>query len=38
MKRKIGAAQQVHQAGQALDILAVDLDQLQPVGRLAVWR
>ena len=26
----------VHQAGQALDVLAVDLDQLQPVGRLAI--
>ena len=31
-----GRPQQVHQRGQALDVLAVDLDQLQPVGGLAV--
>ena len=36
MKRKSERAQQVHQRRQALDVLAVDLDQLQPVGRLAV--
>ena len=33
---EIRAAEEVHQAGQALDVLAVDLDQLQPVGLLAV--
>ena len=33
---KRGVAQTVHQAGQTLDVLAVNLDQLEPVGRLAV--
>jgi hypothetical protein len=32
---KIRTAQQIHQCGEAFDILAVNLDQLQPVGRLA---
>ena len=36
MKWKSGGAQQVHQGRQALDVLAVNLDQFQAVGRLAV--
>ena len=36
MKRKSEAAQQLHQRRQAFDVLAVNLDQLQPVGRLAI--
>ena len=36
MKRKSRRAQQVHQGRQALDVLAMNLDQLQAIGRLAV--
>ena len=33
---EFGGAQKLHQRRQALDILAMDLDQFKPVGRLAV--